>query len=178
MHSSKFSGKSVVELGGGHSCLAGLCIAANSESPGLILLTDGNLKCTESISSAIIANKLQNVHVHCIRWDIQSSYLEYANQFDYVICADCLFFDEFRQSLAIAIQCLLKPDGNALIFAPRRGNTLKEFVDICNLLFPIVRTIESYCDQMTNAHKQELLQNPLYDPDIHYPILIELQKEK
>ena len=171
-----------MELGGGYSCLAGLCVALNTQVLGLVLLTDGNKKCVDSIQSTINANaiKLQDVNVqaHCIRWDIENSYEKYCNQFDFVICADCLFFDECRNSLANAIFRLLKPNGIALIFAPKRGHTLQEFVNICKPLFQTVEQDENYCDRISNIHRQELEENPCYDSDIHFPILIKLVKQE
>jgi len=178
LHKHRFEGKSVVELGGGYSCLAGFCIALNTQAPGVILLSDGNEKCVDLIRSMIHVNNLEegDVEAKCIRWDIGSSYEKYCNHFDYVICADCLFFDDCRQSLANAIFYLLKPNGKAIIFAPKRGNTLQEFADICKPLFQTVCQSENYCDKILEIHLKESKQNLLYNSDVHYPILIELFK--
>ena len=177
LHRNEFVGKSIIELGGGSTCLAGLCIAVNT-SPGRILLTDGNSKCVESIRKSIKLNsdKLSDVFAGCIRWDDELSYDNHAQQFDYVICADCLFFDEARRSLAESIHTMLKPNGIALVFAPRRGDTLMCFVDICKDMFVTVSVTEDYCDFISDRHKFELKGNKFYKPDIHFPLLIKLHK--
>ena len=180
LHRSEFTQKSVVELGGGSSALAGMCIAIHAQSPGDIVLTDGNAKSVESIKATIVMNGdllvASRVSAAVLRWDDELSYEEYVEKFDYVVCADCLFFDQTRELLSKAIFKLLKRDGVALIFAPRRGKTLGQFLDICQEQFSFVSSSKHYCEKVTNCHKHELKNNSLYKQDIHFPILIELRK--
>ena len=180
MHSSNFAGKSVIEIGGGNSCLAGFCVAVNSTSPKKVVLTDGNLKCVKSIESNIEMNMSElkdiNVSAAVLRWDDSKTYQHYIGQFDYVICADCIFFDQSREILANTIIELLKPEGIALIFSPKRGNCLRQFVDICNEKFSFVTECDHYCFRVSNCHKRELRRNKLYQTDLHFPVLIELVK--
>ncbi|XP_076822779.1 calmodulin-lysine N-methyltransferase-like isoform X2 [Clavelina lepadiformis] len=180
LHIDKFHFKSVIELGGGSSSLAGICIALNAKSPKQILLTDGNKRCVESLEKTIEMNlknkKNINISASSLLWDDVGTYQQHKNAFDFVICADCLFFDKYRQSLAETIHYVLKSSGKALIFAPRRGHTLAQFVDISSKIFSSVTESDHYCPAIINKHETEQLHNDSYDPEIHFPVLVELIK--
>lgn len=45
--------------------------------------------------------------------------------FDVVICADCLFFDEGRAQLLECLKKALKPGGIAIVIAPSRSGTFE-----------------------------------------------------
>lgn len=124
------------------------------------------------------SNELKDIDISSsvLRWDDIASYQQYNGQFDYVLCADCLFFDNSRENLANAIYALMKPEGIGLIFSPRRGNTLSQFVDACEEKFSCVTECDNYCLRVSNCHKRELKRNKLYQTDLHFPILIELVK--
>jgi calmodulin-lysine N-methyltransferase len=90
-----FAGKKVVELGGGMTAMAGIIVAQCTSATSL-LLTDGNESSVDNLNAIVGINKLANVSASVLRWNEPlPSDLEGA--FDFVICADCLFFDEFRK---------------------------------------------------------------------------------
>ncbi|XP_074662329.1 calmodulin-lysine N-methyltransferase-like isoform X2 [Tubulanus polymorphus] len=133
-HKDKFKNKSVCELGGGMTCLAGIAVAMETEMKQMVL-TDGNEKSIRNLEEIITANKdafkHSDVNVKLLRWDCVDVIDE--NKFDVIICADCLFFDDSREHLASAINKLLKPDF-------------------------------------------EISHPDLYDPDLHYPVLLTMTK--
>ena len=178
VHQRMFEKKSVVELGGGSTCLAGVMLAMTLK-PSRVLLSDGNQKCVETLEEiAVVCRKHggENVCVSLIRWDIPDRYNDRADSFDFVICADCLFFDEGRPHLVTVIHTILKLGGKALVFAPRRGKTLDQFLELCSVRFSRATLFESYCPLLSEKHENLMKTNKLYKPDLHYPLLIELIK--
>uniref|UniRef100_H2YLQ9 Calmodulin-lysine N-methyltransferase n=1 Tax=Ciona savignyi TaxID=51511 RepID=H2YLQ9_CIOSA len=182
-HIAKFHNKSIIELGGGSSSLAGMCVAFNSWSTEVVV-TDGNSKCVDTLNDVIKMNKVsKRKELSCgpqisaveLRWDLQSNFSQYHHAFDFVLCSDCLFFDEYRQSLVDTIYYLLKPEGTALIFAPRRGNTFSLFVKICKEKFNYVEQHNDYSQHIVDLHEEQGLKNKFYNPDLHFPILLEIK---
>ncbi|XP_040582981.1 calmodulin-lysine N-methyltransferase, partial [Lepeophtheirus salmonis] len=107
--------KSVLELGGGMTSLAGICIAHNY----------GHDKPNYNKSSLTQQVELTS---GCLRWDIEEKG-EGDKCYDLIVCSDCLFFKAGRKELAEFIVHKLNPGGGrAIIFAPPRNDTLKEFV--------------------------------------------------
>ena len=104
---SRFSGKSVVELGGGMTSLAGLMLATHTTC-SRILLTDGNETSTANIQHCIDANSghilSPNTTAKCLVWGSEA---DLGERFDYVICADCLFFEDVHALLLSTIRRLL-----------------------------------------------------------------------
>ena len=131
----------------------------------IIAMNKPNLLCTD-ISSAVV------------RWDDESTFKQYKFQFDFLLAADCLFFEDTHHELVNAILCLLNPGGRALLFAPYRGNTLNAFVALCENQFSNVTVSEpsQYSKTVESYHKSALSNNPLYKENIHKPILIHLEK--
>nr|CAB3227517.1 calmodulin-lysine N-methyltransferase-like [Phallusia mammillata] len=179
LHMHKFRNRSVLELGGGSTCLAGMNVALNCKNSH-VLLSDGNVKCVESLQQVIEMNtKNKNkvdVSASVIRWDNPSHYQKHEEKFDYILCADCLFFDEHRPNLVDATYAMLKPEGTAFVFAPRRGNTLATFVDLCMDKFSQVSESDFYCPLVSLKHERARKNNQHYDPDLHFPIMVELMK--
>lgn len=118
-----------------------------------------------------------NCSVECclLRWDQETSYGDLEDRFDYIICADCLFFDEFRDDLCATIYKLLKPNGTCLIFAPNRKDTFHKFVDLAKLKFECM-IVHNYDDTIWNMHLDNKENNGSYEEDIHYPLLLKLCK--
>lgn len=172
-----FDDKSVCELGGGMTCLAGLMISRCSQ-PSEVFLTDGNESSFENLEVICSDNEFRcSVECCLLQWSKDTNYGDLENRFDYIICADCLFFDEFREDLCTTIWKLLRMDGTCLIFAPNRQNTFHKFVDMAKLHFECM-IVHDYDMEVWERHLYEKENNPDYDEDLHYPLLLKLKKRK
>lgn len=180
-HLEMFQGANICELGGGMTSLSGLLLAT-THVPSNVLLTDGNQTSVDNIKDIISANlSLADVAVSAevLLWD--QSFLgkpsTLDSTFDYVLCADCLFFTSVHCELVRVIYKLLKPSGEALIFAPRRSGTLEQFCSVANSYFELC-SVTKYDDLVWLRH-EEALRNASghYKEDIHYPMLILLKKK-
>lgn len=170
-----FGGKYVLELGGGMTCLAGLVIAKYTKAM-FVHLTDGN---SVSVNNVKLILQQNNISDSC---DVMCSTLKWENaidepgaQYDCILSADCLFFDNGRTALVNALWHFMKPKGHGLIMAPNRGHTLASFVQQaqdrgfqCN--------ISTYYNDVIWERHLKLKETSFYDEDIHYPVLIELTK--
>ena len=179
-HLEMFQGANICELGGGMTSLSGLLLAT-THVPSNVLVTDGNQKSVDNVKDIITANlSLADVDVSAevLMWD--QSFLSnpsiHNSTFDYVLCADCLFFTNVHYELVQVIYKLLKPNGEALIFAPRRSGTLEQFCSVANESFELC-SVTKYDDVIWLKH-EEALRNAggHYKVDIHYPIMITLKK--
>lgn len=72
----------------------------------------------------------------------------------------------------------LADDGIALIMAPRRGTTFQKFTDAAVKRGFLARQIERYDAQVWSRHLELLDNCQEYCADIHYPVLLELTKQK
>lgn len=174
-----FRNQSVCELGGGMTCLAGIIVAVYSDA-SQVLLTDGNENSVTNVDVIIERNKQSfgNTHVtgREVRWNEREKFEDLRCQFDHVICADCLFFDQYRQDLIDTIEILLKPGGTATILAPHRGTTLQDFCSLAKTQF-CIDVQDNYDAVVWEKHQQMLPQGTeIYDKNIHYPIFITLKK--
>ncbi|XP_022901263.1 calmodulin-lysine N-methyltransferase [Onthophagus taurus] len=173
-----FRGKSVLELGGGMSCLAGLFCGKYSDAKSVIL-TDGNKISIENVEASMFCNDFKcPVEATVLKWG--TKFLPTLNslnkqKFDMILCADCLFFDEARSDLIETFCDLLDDNGMGLIMAPRRGNTLAKFVEQSEAKGFRCNEVLKYSDIVWEKHLG-LLENNEYDENIHYPLLIELTK--
>lgn len=95
-----------------------------------------------------------------------------------ILCADCLFFDEVRSDLVETIFGWLANDGLALVMAPRRGTTFQTFAEAATKRGFLARQIDRYDNKVWSRHLEMLDQSQEYCPDLHYPILLELTKQK
>lgn len=177
-HRSMFQGAAVCELGSGMTGLAGLMLACTN-TPSCVVLTDGNETSVQNVRENVLANQWQfgdtEVSASVLLWDtasVKSS--AFCGVFDYVICADCLFFEDLHSELAQVIGTLLKPArGKALLFAPRRGNTLDNFCTVAKKYFKVEQTMQ-YNEMVWRMHQETSRDNELYSPDLHYPLQITL----
>ena len=169
----------VCELGCGMTGLAGIMLAcANVASE--VLLTDGNETSIANIEEIVEANKSRyerctRVIFDILRWESLSLKEDYKGRFDYVVCADCLFFTDVHRELALVINMLLKPStGVAIVFAPSRGGTLERFCCMAQEYFK-VELIERYSEQIWKVCQEK---PPYFNVDLHYPLKIVLKQKQ
>lgn len=174
-----FQGKTICELGGGMTALAGIMIAL-SHLPSQVELTDGNSESVKNIRHIIRENReafgTTCVSAEQLVWN-QDFLASKHPRFDYVICADCLFFVDLHSLLSQVIHKLLLPGGKVLLFNPSRNGTLERFVQTACGLFSVER-FDKYDDVIWTKHKQFMATNDKYKPDIHYPLLLTLDPFK
>ncbi|XP_018911110.2 calmodulin-lysine N-methyltransferase [Bemisia tabaci] len=171
-----FRGKSVLELGGGMTCLAGIMLAKFA-CPQRVLLTDGNLESVENVRAIIDANELRETTAEAavLKWNCNTG--SWAENFDVVLAADCLFFEETRKDLVMTIWDCLKGGSVALITAPARGQTHLKFLDAAKSVGFVTKLHgQNYNADVHRRHTQLKSSSPLYEEDIHYPLLISLYK--
>uniref|UniRef100_A0A3B4AZQ3 Calmodulin-lysine N-methyltransferase n=1 Tax=Periophthalmus magnuspinnatus TaxID=409849 RepID=A0A3B4AZQ3_9GOBI len=137
----------VCELGGGMTCLAGLMVAMSADVRE-VLLSDGNETSICSILSETAAFR------RVLRWDCDSDISPLEGHFDVVMCADCLFLDQYRASLVDAICRLLHPKGTALVLAPRRGQTFALFCDLAQQAGLFVSQQQRYDPHVWDTHSK------------------------
>ncbi|XP_075233820.1 calmodulin-lysine N-methyltransferase [Lycorma delicatula] len=148
-----FDDKTVLELGGGMTCLAGLLVAKFT-SASFIHLTDGNISSVENVCAIVKQNRLENssrVSCSVLQWGDK----EWRNtpcKYDVIMAADCLFFDDGRKDLVNTMWQLLKQDGTALVTAPRRGSTLDEFINEANKMGFLCDPLQYYNEQVWQRH--------------------------
>lgn len=169
-----FNNKTVLELGGGMSCLAGL-FAAKFASAKHVTVTDGNKVSVENVEAALNCNDFTcPVQCNVLKWTTNNTSL-LDEKFDLILCADCLFFDDARADLIDCLWNCLSVSGTGLIMAPQRGTTLDNFIAQSETKGFACKKCFNY-NQIVWEKRFTLLDNCDYDDNIHYPILIELTK--
>jgi calmodulin-lysine N-methyltransferase len=168
---SLFQGRSICELGAGMTGLAGMMIAA-TQTANHVLLTDGNEKSVANLSAIIHLNELSlNTSASVLCWNasrIDQEYKTFKQEFDFILCADCLFFTQVHDDLIATLQYILKPNGSVFIFAPERSGTFDLFCQKACKYFNI--EIKNYYHKLIEDKHFHLMQtNKHYDPRIHYP---------
>lgn len=177
-HPELCSGKTVLELGGGMTCLCAL-VTAGSVAAKRVILTDGNQRCISNVQTIIEINRERMrspVECRLLRWGQDLDFIDLNNQIDVIFCSDCLYFDKSRHLLVETIYRLLSSTGVAILLAPTRGSTFACFVDLAKELFSL-EVIENYDTFVNNLHQgfAEKSLDSHYVPDLHYPIMIRLR---
>ena len=173
-----FHEKSVIELGGGMTSLAGLFVAQTCE-PASVLVTDGNAASVDNLKVILKGNKGRlhpdRVAATQLRWNNVPKDL--TGKFDVVLCADCLFFDEGRPQLLKCLKTVMAPGGVALIFAPSRHGTFQEFVRmVCEDGTLVVAEHRYHYSDKVSRVKQTLEQDPRFDENLQFPIFLKICK--
>ena len=181
-----FSGASVCELGAGMTGLAGVFLAKTG-LPKEVVITDGNKKSVSNLQSIIthdkincLSNEKVSVSAEVVIWkdtDVNSMYSHLKERFDFLICADCLFFSAVHKPLIALLLYLLKPEGCILMFAPERSGTLQAFYSLAQERFN-VEVSEHYLDTVWEKHVTLIDKVSSYNPDIHYPKLMTMKLKK
>lgn len=104
-----------------------------------------------------------------------------SNTFDVIIASDCTFFKEFHGALVRTIKSLLKEEGpsEAMLFSPRRGDSLDKFlveVKDSGLHFS---TDEMYDAEVWKCHQGFIKGDdswPNYEMDHCYPLLVRITR--
>ncbi|XP_026666843.1 calmodulin-lysine N-methyltransferase [Ceratina calcarata] len=197
----------VLELGGGMSCLAGM-IAAKYCDPRQVTLTDGNVTSANNVQRIVARNGMSDlVECGVVQWGRAARAIRMARAsrafapneqrvknwtggggkdlakfadrlYDVILCADCLFFDEARSDLVETMYGWLANDGLALVMAPGRGSTFEKFAEAAVKRGFVARQIDRYDGKIWSRHLELLEHSQEYCPDLHYPILLELTKQK
>ncbi|CAF0957053.1 unnamed protein product [Rotaria sordida] len=177
-----FENKSVCELGGGMTCLAGLALA-RSISLNEFVATDGNEKSIANLN-AILRSKNNQVNWLCpiesrvLIWTRQLNDPNLKQRFDFIISADCFFFEDLHHDLCHTIYYMLKDSGVAINFAPYRSKSLNRFVSIAERYSFECSVFDHYDEDVFNKHLQAQQINKHYSSDLHYPILVILRKRQ
>lgn len=84
-----FKDKSILELGGGMTCLSALTVATSSK-PSSVCCTDGNPISVSNIQKILQHNSFKNcpVSVQRLDWKDETTWADMANKWDIILCAD------------------------------------------------------------------------------------------
>ncbi len=168
-----FNGKSVLEVGGGMSCLAGVLLA-RYVSCERVHLTDGNKAAIDNVRYILGANEFMcPIFCEVLRWQ---EYEKHPSSYDVIMAADCLFFDEYHEQLLRLLAALLKPDGVILIVAPRRAGTLQKFADLSGN-FGLRHSVREHYDEIVSSQRcRAVEEGDNFDEDLDYPLLLVMDK--
>ena len=167
-----------------------------------VTLTDGhpdavlsNRICAE-LTSRRYGESAQN-HISCQRllWndgaqgvaDCQTLTNNGQDKYHLCLASDCVHFQEFHAALVATIGRLLDIGGVCLFCQPRRADSLDNFMRVIDAVNDVGSTdenvfdmqlFERYNQKLWDMHQKELAKNDgIYDPDIHFPLLLVLRKK-
>lgn len=140
--------------------------------------TKNSFECL-CLGSVTFLRKSLKISLHsALRWETAASQCpREQHKYDFILCADCLFFDESRSALVDSINYFLAEGGKALVMAPKRGKSMNLFIKKCMSSGLHCEIFTYYNKEVWDRH-QKLRHSPLYNEDIHYPILIKLSRMK
>lgn len=163
-----FASKHVLEVGGGMSCLAGVFLAQYAACHS-VQLTDGHPSAVQNVARIMEANA-PNCAVGCevLLW---SKHRRQQRTYDVILSADCLFFEECRADLLLLLEAVLRPTGIVLMVAPRRGESLRKFVNYARSA-GFRCSVRSRYDEVVWRRHTELRRQEWYNEDVHLPLLV------
>ncbi|KAK3856357.1 hypothetical protein Pcinc_037312 [Petrolisthes cinctipes] len=175
------------------TCLAGMMVAASgvpsrvvltdgnalsvaaSGVPSRVVLTDGNALSVSNVNTALQHNTLPvQPSTRVLRWGVEEEVAPYRDKVDVAMCADCLFFDEGRESLVRTLVSVLRVGGKALVVAPARSGTFHSFATLCRPYFTVSMVTEY--DRVVHQHVNKCSRDPHYSENLHFPLLMILHK--
>ena len=156
--------------------LAGFIVAQACNSKTLTV-TDGNEVSVKNLAAIIKENNFSNqVSSQLLKWKQIDNHQETTMQYDIAICADCLFFDDGRPELVSCLINILKPNGMAIVVAPRRSGTLEDFVDLITKESEYFYPAKVNCQYSERifSRRQELMtcNGANFNEDKDYPIMV------
>lgn len=99
-------------------------------------------------------------------------------KYKYILCADCLFFDDSRVALVESICYFLAEDGVAFIIAPKRGKSMNSFIKKCITKNLNCQIFTYYNNEIWEKHQKFQKCFTFYNEDIHYPVLLKISHVK
>lgn len=100
------------------------------------------------------------------------------SKFDVILCSDCLYFEKSHLLLIETIYSLLNDSGIAIIMAPLRKNSFKDFMKLSGRYFHLKIHIvyDDVVWKLNGKFQKEL--TDIYKTDLHYPLMAILQKRQ
>ena len=110
------------------------------------------------------------------------------DRYQLCLASDCVHFQEFHAALIATIGRLLDVGGVCLLCQPRRADSLANFMKVVDAVNTCsaaetsavfdINLYERYNQRLWDLHQKELAKGDdgIYDPDIHYPLLLVLKK--
>lgn len=113
-----------------------------------------------------------------LRWENSMKQCPMERQkYNFIVCADCLFFEDSRVALVDSICYFLSSTGVALVIAPKRGKSMNFFIKKCMAKGLSCQIFTYYNKEIWERHQKFLTCN-YYNEDIHYPILLKISHAK
>lgn len=175
-HRHFFEDKSVLEVGGGMSCMAGVLLSQLAKCAS-IHVTDGNVVSVDNVREIVKQNVPAKCPLTCdvLLWHEHG---KHCRTYDVILAADCLFFEDSRAHLIELMFALLKNGGISLIMAPKRGDSLAKFVEQCRAKGFVCNIHQEYDEIIWSQHTKLSKERRDYDEDVHFPLFLVLEKRK
>jgi len=191
-------GKSVLELGGGMTGLCGLGLARLCRRRGIgnvrVTITDGHPDSVRNQKVCISMNDTVDLRAYLppapvtaslLRWslgdkhgDLERLRVENGQErFDFILAADCLFFQDFHDDLLWLLDnALAEMNGVVYLLQPRRGDTMAKFLEKASQVFE-ADVQENFCDEITaQLSRASAEPNSGFCANVHTPILVKLKR--
>eukprot|EP01006_Ploeotia_vitrea_P050986 TRINITY_DN67516_c10_g1_i1.p1 TRINITY_DN67516_c10_g1~~TRINITY_DN67516_c10_g1_i1.p1 ORF type:complete len:347 (+),score=30.20 TRINITY_DN67516_c10_g1_i1:67-1107(+) len=157
------------------------CAPAYTLPPQAVCISDGNPSVVDNLQWN--ATALENCTATCkqVLWHKAETYNN-VGAVDLICGADCLFFEQFHDSLIEMFDYFLaqKEDVQILLLQPKRGKSMQNFIDKWKTKHSEQTTlvvVEDFDPQVTAKH-QSMLTNPDYDANLHQPLLMRINRPR